>query len=246
VPAGIAIALLLAWEAGVRSGQVRALFFPAPTFIAQTISAYLASGLLLTHLGATVTRVALAIVLGGIPGALLGLAMGRSRTMRRVVDPFVAAAHAVPKVAVLPLFLMFLGIGETPKIVVATLGAFFPMVINTMEGVRQINPVHFDVARNYGAGSLKMATRVLLPGSVPFMLSGLRLAFNATLLLTITVEMIGARTGLGVMIWRAWETLRIEQMYASLATIMLLGVGSNLVIQWLTSALVPWQRQREI
>jgi NitT/TauT family transport system permease protein len=245
LPAALGTVVLVAWELGVRAGAIRPLFFTAPTTIASAIAASVASGVLLEHAWATLRRTALGLLLGGGGGIALGLAMGWSGALRRAADPLVAAAHALPKIAVLPLILIFFGIGEAPKIVIATMGAFFPLLINTMDGVRQINPVYYEVARNYGAGRLALFTRVMLPGSLPFVLSGARLALNAALLLTVAVEMISARAGLGVMIWRAWETMRVEQLYASLAVIVLLGVGSNLALGYLARRLAPWQQHRE-
>jgi ABC-type nitrate/sulfonate/bicarbonate transport system permease component len=124
------------------------------------------------------------------------------------------------------------------------LAAFFPMVINTLAGVRSIQPVYFDVARNYGASGLLTLRRVVLPGSLPSIFSGLLLAFNLTLLLTIAVEMISATGGLGWLVWRAWQVMRTEEVYVSLAVIMLLGVGSNGVLRALYWWLAPWQVER--
>jgi NitT/TauT family transport system permease protein len=114
-----------------------------------------------------------------------------------------------------------------------------------MVGVRQIHPIHFEVAKNYGASRRKVFTRVVLPGSLPMILTGLLLAANVTLLLTISVEMVSANTGLGAMIWAAWETMRVEELYVSLAIITLFGIGVHLVLERLTRALVPWRSERD-
>jgi len=117
---------------------------------------------------------------------------------------------------------------------------FFPMLINTMGAVRQIDPLYFDAARNYGAGFLKLLTRVLLPGSLPMVLSGLRLSLNIGLLVTIAVEIVAGDTGLGSVIWLAWEVLRTEALYASLLVVSLLGIGFRLLVDALFRVLVPW------
>jgi NitT/TauT family transport system permease protein len=113
-----------------------------------------------------------------------------------------------------------------------------------MTGVRQISPIHFEVAHNYGASRLKVLTRVILPGSLPSVLAGARLALNSALLVTITVELATAQIGLGAMIWSAWETLRIERLYAGVAVIALLGITSNYALQTVSRHLVPWQADR--
>jgi ABC-type nitrate/sulfonate/bicarbonate transport system permease component len=119
------------------------------------------------------------------------------------------------------------------------------MLINTAAGVRQIHPIYFEVAENYGARMIQVFARVVLPGSLPLVLSGLRLALNTALLLAIAVELVAAQEGLGAMIWFAWETLRTEELYATLAVAAALGIGFNFVVQRLTTKLVPWQVERE-
>jgi len=245
LPLGLIVVLLLLWEAGARAGVVSALFFPAPSTIARSFARMLAEGTLQSNITASLGRIVLGVLLGGVPGILLGLLLGWSRRLRSVVDPLIAAAHPVPKIAILPLIMLIFGVDEAPKVVVAATGAFFPIVINTMAGVRQIHPIHFEVAKNYGATRLKVFSRVVLPGSLPLILTGLLLALNVTLLLTISVEMVSSHTGLGALIWASWETMRVEELYVSLMIITLFGVGVNFAVQRLTKLLVPWQTERE-
>lgn len=158
-----------------------------------------------------------------------------------MVDPLVAATHPIPKLAILPIVMIIFGIGETSKLVIIALTVFFPMLINAMAGARQISPIHFEVASNYGASPLRVFWRVVVPGSLPFALAGARLALNVGLLLTIAVEMVSAQRGLGSMVWFAWQTLRTEELYASIFVTAALGVGFNTILQRLTAYLVPWQ-----
>ena len=238
--------VLIVWEALWRTGTVSSLFFPGPSHIARTLGHLVREGELARSLAATVRRVALGFALGAGPALVLGLAMGRSRALRSVVDPLIASVHPVPKIAILPLIMLLFGMGEVSKVVLVALGAFFPVLINTVAGVKQISPIHFDVAENYGAGRFKIFSRVLLPGNLPMILAGMRLAVNIALLLTIAAEMRFAEQGLGLIVWSAWETLRTEELYAGLAVIAVFGVGLNLTLQSLTRRLVPWQVQREI
>lgn len=245
IAAALAFVLLATWEIAVRAGFVRPMFFPPPTAIARTFIEGFRSGLLLEHLAATLARVFPGLVLGGAPGLLLGLMMGWSRRVRGVADPFVAAVHPVPKLALLPLFMVIFGIGEQSKILVVAAAAFFPMLLNGMAGVRQISPVHFEVARNYGASRMQMLTRVVLPGSLPMVLTGLRLAANIAFLSAIAVEIAAADTGLGALVWMSWEVLRVEQLYATLFLTGLLGVALNATLQWLGRRTVPWLSEQE-
>lgn len=238
--------ILIVWEWSVRSGRLSALFFPAPSVVVMTLVRLFRSGDLATHTRATLLRVVFGLVLGGVPGLLVGLAMGWWRPLREALDPLVAAVHPLPKIAVLPLIMIIFGIGESSKIVAVAVGTFFPMLINTMAGVRQISPIHFEVAKNYGASRFKVLTRVVIPGSLPLVLVGARLALNIALLFTIAVELVSAREGLGEMIWLAWQTLRTEELYASLAVIGALGISFNLLLQFFAKRLVPWRAEREV
>ncbi len=233
---------LLMWEWQVRAGNISALFFPAPLVIIRTLVQRFANGEWLSHLLATLSRLVLGFTIGSTTGLVLGVSMGWSRRLRVVADPLLAAAHPVPKIAVLPLVMILFGIGETSKIVLIAVTAFFPMVINTMVGVRQINPLYFEVVRNYGAPPLKVFRRIIIPGSLPLILTGLRLALNVSLLITIAVELVTAQQGLGALIWLAWETLRTEELYASLTVIAALGIIMNVLIQRLTSTILPWKK----
>jgi ABC-type nitrate/sulfonate/bicarbonate transport system permease component len=243
LPAALVAALALLWEWQAQTGLLPAIFFPAPSVIAGTLARLLANGELPSHLGATLRRLFLGFVCGGVPGLALGLVMGWSRRVRAVVDPFVAAAHPVPKIAILPLIMIIFGIGESSRVIVISIAAFFPQLISTMAGVRQISPIHFEVAENYGASLGKVFARVVVPGSLPFILAGARLAMNMALLVTVAVELVAAQEGLGAMIWFARETLRTEELYASLLVISVLGIGFNLLFQRLARIHAPWQAE---
>jgi len=166
--------------------------------------------------------------------------MGMSRRLREIADPFVGAIHPIPKIAILPVVMALLGIGDVSRIAVISLAVFFPMMINTMNGVLQISETHLDVARNYGATGIRLFRRVVLPASLPMVLSGLRIAVNLALLITISVEIAGATKGLGALIWMSWEVLRIPTLYASLIVIMLLGISFNRFVRMLSDAVAPW------
>jgi NitT/TauT family transport system permease protein len=237
----VGLAVLSLWEAAARFGLVPTLYMPAPSEVAVALWTSILRGELGSNLWATLTRVVPGLMIGVVPGLLLGVAMGRSPSVRRVVDPFIAALHPIPKIALLPLLMIVLGIGEASRIAVVAIAAFFPMLINAMAGVRRISPLYFEVARNYGASRRKVFTRVVLPGSLPMVLSGLRLSANVAFLVTIAVEIVAADSGLGALIWLSWEVLRVELLYAVLVVIALFGVTLNLGLGGLAIWLAPWQ-----
>ncbi len=244
VPLLVTISILVIWELGVRMDVISALYFPPPSSILDTTFKLFAKGTLLEHISATLVRMFWGILIGGGSGLALGLLMGWSRNLRAMMDPFIAAIHPIPKIAILPLIMVIFGVGDASLVIVIALGSFFPMLINTMVGVMHIHPIHFDVALNYQASSFKIFQRIIWPGSMPMILTGLRLALNTTLLLAVAVEMVSAHSGLGAMIWMAWTTMRTEEIYTSLMIITILGIVINYLLNYLTTRLIPWQEVR--
>lgn len=229
-----------AWELAARLGLISSVFFPPPTRIAATLAGLAVDGRLWPHLGATLGRVILGFACGGSAGLLAGLAIGRSPRVRAVLEPLVAAAHPVPKIALLPLAMLLLGLGETAKVTLVAVAAFFPMAINTAVGVRLLNPIHLEVARNYGASGVRLYARVILPGSLPMILTGVRLGLNVALLLVVAIELVAGQAGLGRLIWYSWQTLRTEDLYATLVVTAVLGLGFHLIVRTLERRLTPW------
>jgi len=206
------VAALALWETLSRTGVISPMFFPPPSSIAKVLVGMLREGGLLVDTAITVIRVLVGFAIGAGAAVLVGLAMGASPRLGAQLDPWIAALHPTPKIAVLPLVLVIFGIGEASKVSLAALGAFFPMLINTVAGVRQVSPIYFEVARSYGAGPWHLFTRVVLPGSMPLIMAGARISINVALMLTIAAELVAAQRGLGQVIWFAWQTLRIEQV----------------------------------
>jgi ABC-type nitrate/sulfonate/bicarbonate transport system permease component len=240
IPVILLILTLTGWEFAARMGWISPLFFPSPSRIGAYIVKMTLNGDLGINLLATIQRLFLGFLAGAIPGIILGLTMGWSHRLGKIIDPIIAALHPIPKVAIFPVIMIIFGIGEISKIVAIGIAAFFPVLINSMTSVRQFNPIYFEVSRNYGASRWKTFTRVVVPGSLPTVLSGIRIALNLSMVITITVELISARTGLGVLIFFAWQTLRIEQLYATLFITALLGISINFILQTISSKLVPW------
>lgn len=231
---------LAAWELGSRLGLFSPTFFPPPSATLLALLRLLGDGEVFVHTGVTLGRTAAGFALGGGSGLLIGLAMGRWSRLHALLDPLVALAHPVPKIAMLPIVLVLFGIGEGSKVALGALGAFFPMLINTVTGVRQISPTYFEVARSYGAGARSMFTRVVLPGSLPMVLAGARLAINVALMLVIAGELLVAQRGLGQMMWFSWQTMRIDDVYAWLAVTSGVGLLLNWMLARIARLAMPW------
>ena len=234
------VVLLGTLELLVRTGAYIRLFMPAPSAVAGSIARMIGNGTLTPHLLASLSRIIVGLVVGAGVGVALGLAMGTSRRLRRLVDPIIAALHPIPKLAFFPLLIVVFGVGEASKLAAVALGAFFPMLLNTVAGVRNMNPVHIELANNFGASRRQMFMHVLLPGSMPLMLTGLRLSSNVAFHSTIGVEMVGSRSGIGAMLWLSWQTFRIDQVYAILVVIAVIGIGLASLIRWVTYRSAPW------
>lgn len=243
LPVLVLVAGVVLWEVAARAGWISALFFPPPSEITLTLVRMLGSAGFWAALGSTLLRLAAGVLIGGGAGLMLGWLMGVNRPLQVALAPLVAALHPLPKLAIFPIVLVILGIGESSKVALVALTAFFPMLLNTLAGVQQIDPTYWEVAANYGATGGKMLRRVVLPGSLPMTLTGLRLAVNGALVVTIAIEMLSARQGLGATIWLAWQTLRTENLYATLLVIGALGVLLSALLDVLTKSLVPWYRQ---
>ncbi len=237
-------ALLLIWEIAARLGYVDTRFFPAPSKIFETMWTLIVSGELYVHLKASMYRLMWGFLWGGIPALLLGISMGLSRTLRVIVEPIISATYPIPKSAILPLILLIFGLGEASKIVMVAVGLFYPILINTVAGVLEIPKIHFDVAQNFGAKKLNVFRTVALPGAMPLIMTGVKLGVGLGLILISLAEMIGAKSGLGYMMWNAWEILSVETMYVGLIVIAFLGVIFNLILNEIERMLVPWKTSR--
>lgn len=264
---GFPIVLLLLWEAIVRVGWLDARFFPAPSTVLLALWTMIAKGELLGqlwllpdaiakngwagalkvfsegHLWVSLFRIFGGFFLGAIPGIVLGVVMGMNRTIRVALDPVISAVYVLPKIAILPLVMLIFGIGETSKIVVVGISSFFLVLINTTVGVRDIEPIFFEAAKNYGAKRWQTFWHVIIPGALPVIFAGLRLSLGTALIVIIAAEFVAAQYGLGYLIWFSWQTLLTEKMFAGLLVIMILGALFTGGLQFIEQRLMPWQRE---
>lgn len=235
------VVLLLVWEVMVRTRLLDYRFFPAPSHVIRTLVELLASGVLLGHVGISLTRIAAGFALGSAAGLALGLLMGVSRLVRAAVKPLVGVIYPIPKIAILPLVMLIFGLGERSKYVIVAIGVFFLVLLNTTAGVMNIDKIYVDVGKNFGARRQDIMLTIALPGALPLILTGLRLAWGTALLLVVAAEFVSAKAGVGYLIWNAWQTFAIEEMYAGLLTISALGLVSFLLLDWIEQRLMPWK-----
>jgi ABC-type nitrate/sulfonate/bicarbonate transport system permease component len=236
------ILLLAVWEIAAQLHFIDTRFFPAPSSVIAKLIEMLRSGELITNTLVSLRRLALGTLIGGAPALILGIAMGLNRWMRAAFDPIVAATYPIPKSAILPLALLIFGLGEGSKIFMVAIGVFFPVVINATTGVLEINRIYLDVGRNYKASRWDTFWTIALPGALPVIMTGFKLGIGIGLILIAIAEMIGAKSGLGYMIWTAWETFSVEQMYVGLFTIAIIGFVLTFLLNELERLIIPWKR----
>lgn len=197
-----------------------------------------------SHLWATLFRVFAGFLIGALPGVLIGVVMGLNRTVRTMLDGTLSAVYVLPKIAIFPLMMLIFAnpFGEGPKVAVVAISAFFLVAINTMSGVRDLDPIYLMAGRNYGASRWQLLRHVILPGALPVIFAGLRLALGTALIVIVAIEFVRARKGIGYMTFYYWEVLVTEKMYAGLFVTMLLGVSLTAGLQWIERRVMPWRK----
>ena len=235
------VGLLLAWEAAARLGLIDVRFFPAPSAILLALIGMLASGELMEHLLISLQRIALGFLLGAIPAIIIGIAMGISRPVRALIDPLIVATYPIPKSAILPFILLIFGLGEMSKVVMVAIGVFFPVAINATAGVLAINPIYLDVGKSFKASRFDTFRTIALPGALPFIMTGVKLGAGLALILIAIAEMVGAKSGIGYMIWTAWETFAVAKMYVGLFVIALIGFGVSFLLREIERWVIRWK-----
>ena len=242
IAAGIAILLLASWELASRRGWISSVVFPPPSRILADFAVLWRQGFA-HNVGLTLARFFGGAVAGAIPGVLVGLAIGWSPRVARIADPFIAAIHPVPKIILFPLIIVIFGMSEMSKVIAIALTVFFPVLINSAAGVRQISPLYFEVVRSYGGRRSDLLRYVVLPGSLPMILSGARIAANLGLLVTTAIEFTVASGGIGAIIWLSWQTLRIEDLYVGVVTLSVIGFTMSSLMHALLRHFAPWQHR---
>lgn len=235
------IGFVILWELTVQMGLVPETWFPAPTSISVTFVELLQEGTLIEDTVITVRRLVGAFLLAAIPGISLGLLMGLSKPFRALMDPLISIIYPIPKIALLPLIIIIFGFGDTSIIVTASITAFFVIMLNTMAGVLEIDDVLLEAAENFHATGLKKFYKVVLPGAMPMIFTGLRLGMGLALIVTVAAEFIASEAGLGYMIYSTWQILQVEHMFCGFIVIGIIGYVSTVGVEKLGDYLMPWR-----
>ena len=255
----VPVVLVLAWEACARAGWVSAIVLPAPSAIAAKWLAgvrpgapydaaqgghlgWLLSGELVRDAAASLFRVVVGFAVGAGLALPLGLVMGASPRAYALFNPLLQLLRPIPPIAFIPLAILWFGLGNPPAVFLIALGAFFPVLMNTIAGVRNVDGLYLRAARNLGAGRATLFRRIMLPAAMPYILAGLRIGVGTAFIVVIVAEMIAVNNGLGYRILEAREFMWSDKIVAGMLTIGLLG----LLIDWgmgrLSERVLRWHR----
>lgn len=219
------LVLLLAWEASVRAGAVSALYLPAPTAILESFGPMLSDGKLLHHTAVTLAEFAAGYAAAVVAGVGFGVFLVLTPAAERFAQPFVAALMSVPKVAIVPLLALWLGIGFGHKVAIVFLFAVFQILYSTMAGIKQTRPEHLKVARAFRASTVQTVWKVILPSAVPTIFAALRVSASVGLVGALFAEMLSSKEGLGNLITRSTATLDTAQTFALIVLVTVLAVA---------------------
>jgi len=237
--------VLVLWELTSRFGLVNTLLLPAPSTALADLWVVIANGYLAKALVASVFRIICGFAIAVTVGVTLGAAMARLRLVADICDPLVELLRPISPLALYPLAILWFGIGDASKIFIIALAASFPVILNTYAGVRGIEANLFRAARSLGASEFEIFRGIVLPGALPYMFTGIRLAWGISLIVIIAAEMVGASEGLGYMVLDAQQTFRTERVFAGIMVIGLIGFLTDLGFRHLRRRLTPWYRESE-
>jgi len=238
--------LLVVWELVphlVTISAGRKMFFAVPSEIAGTLWSLFATGAIWKPLGVSASGFALGLGLAIVIGLPLGVLIGRSRALNAMLDPFITAFNATPRLVFLPLVMLWLGLGLWSKVVIVLIGALFPILINTCEGVRNADRLLINVVRAFGAREWDVVRLVVLPNALPYIVAGLRLAIGRAVLGVVVAEFFGSEDGLGVMMVQAAGRYQVATVFAGLIVFAALSLAMTALVKVFEDRLSRWRPQ---
>ncbi len=235
------IMLLLLWELGSRAGLIPERTLAAPLSVIATLLGMIQSGELLRNLLVSFRRAAIGLAIGVTIGTVLALVAGLSRSGDAAIDPVMQIKRTIPVVALSPLFIVWFGIGETPKIALIAFATIFPVYLNLYQGIRGIDVRLVDAARSFGLSQAELIRHLILPGALPSFLTGLRYALSIAVILLVIAEQINASSGLGFLINNARDFMRTDIIVVCLMVYAILGLGADLIVRAVETRALAWR-----
>ena len=239
--AGTLLGLVALWQVGASAGVIPILFLPPPLNIVRALGALISSGELWLHLGASLQRLAIGWTLGTVCGVVLGFGVGLFTLLRSPGMAVVSALYPIPKIALVPLFIIWFGIGEGSKIVTLAFGVFFPTVINTLAGVDGVPRGLVRMGQSFGLSWWSILRKIVLPAALPAILSGFRITTSTAIILLVAAEMIGAEKGIGAFVLSAGNLYDIDNLLAGIVVLSAIGLTASWVLGRIERALLSWR-----
>jgi sulfonate transport system permease protein len=236
----VPITLVVAWFAATSTGAIKSYQLASPQAVLVELNDLASRGLLWTDLGASLERVATGFALAAMLAIVVGSLVGASRTAENLLDPTLQAIRAVPSLAWVPLLLLWLGIGETAKIALVAIGAFFPVYVALASAIRNVDRKLVEVARVLGVRGLPFIARVLLPAALPQLLVGLRIGLTQAWLFLVAAELLGASRGLGFLLTDGQQIARTDEILVAILAFAICGKLSESGMRLLERRLVGW------
>jgi ABC-type nitrate/sulfonate/bicarbonate transport system permease component len=242
LPTLTVVAFVAGWEALVDLRGIPPIYLPAPSAIVEYLLRMIADGSMGFNLGVTLLRIFAGFAVAAVAGVLVGVVMGMSRIAARVADPWIAALYPLPKISLIPLLIIWLGTGETYKIVISAVSAFFPIVISAYSGIRQADQGLIKAAKDLGANRRQVQMKVVIPAAIPSIFAGLHLGMGVTIILVVAAEMIGGsgESGMGYLLIHAGQVMETEKVFASLVVLAVMGALVIKAQQWIDRRVAPW------
>lgn len=235
------VAVALAWEAAVRFGLAEGRLMPPPSRILATLTALAQTGELSSHVAATLWRVLVGFAIGAAAGIVLGALSGSSRTLRHIFDPTLQALRAIPSIAWVPLFILWLGIFEASKVALIAVGVFFPVYLGIAGAILSVDRKLVEVGHVFRLSRLKLARRILLPAVLPEAVIALRSGLGLGFMFVVAAEFMGASEGLGYLLVDGQQMGKPDQILAAIIAFALLGKAADSILMIVTKPLVRWQ-----
>jgi ABC-type nitrate/sulfonate/bicarbonate transport system permease component len=242
LPSASFVLFVLLWELIVRLRGIAPIILPAPSSIATYLWVMIRDGSIPYHLGITLLRILGGFFVASFLGVLLGVMMGMSRVVSRVLDPWIAALYPLPKISLIPLLIIWLGTGEAYILTISAITAFFPVVISTYAGIRQVDQGLVRAARDLGANERQVQIRVIIPAAIPTIFAGLQLGMGVTIILVVAAEMIGgsSQSGMGYLLIRYGQVMETEKVFAALIVLAIFGGVIIKTQERIDRWLAPW------
>ncbi len=237
----VPLLVLVLWDTAIRLHWVKPVFLPPPATVLTTFYDLLVNGQFLLDLWVSIFTVVHGFLWGGVLGLLFGTAAGLSRLVERLFGPILNGIRQVPAIAWLPLIIMWVGIGDTGKLVVIAKSVFFPVFLNTLQGIRNVSREYVEVARVYEFSRLQLLRRVVFPAALPTIFVGIRFGAGISWAMIVAAEMLSGRKGLGFLLLQAQDLLMTDQVFVVIVVIGLVGYLIDLLLKRVERKLVRWK-----